>query len=162
MPQEHQSQVVLFHGIDGQSRIQVRLDRDTVWLSQKLIAELFQKDVRTISEHIQNIYDECELAPEPTIRKFRIVQIEGSRRVERLVDYYNLDLIIAVGYRVRSTRGTQFRQWGTQTLREYLVKGFVMNGERLKEGRSPWQDYFNELLDRSRGFRPDRLSASAL
>jgi hypothetical protein len=130
------SEIILYQGEDGQSRIQVRLDGGTVWLTQRLLAELYQKDVRTINEHIQNIFEEAELDPGATIRKFRIVQIEGKREVSRLVDHYNLEVILAVGYRVRSHRGTQFRRWATERLKEYLVKGFVLDDERLKEGRT--------------------------
>ena len=150
---EPSSELVLYQAPDGQTRIQVRLIDGTVWLSQRLIAELFQKNVRTVNEHIQNIYVEGELTPEATIRKFRIVQREGQRDVSRLVDYYNLEMIIAIGYRVRSPRGTTFRQWATQTLREYLVKGFVLDDERLKAGPSLEADYFEELLERIRAIR---------
>jgi hypothetical protein len=114
---------------------------ETVWLTQKLMAELFHKDVRTISEHIKNVYLEKELTPEATIRKFRIVQKEGKREVTRSVDFYNLDMIISVGYRVKSLIATRFRQWATQQLREYIVKGFVLDDERLKNPDSPF-DYF--------------------
>jgi len=147
------SEILFYQTEDGGSRIEVRLDENTVWLSQRLLAELFQKDVRTINEHIQNIYEEGELAPEATIRKFRIVQTEGKREVERIVDFYNLDVIIAVGYRVKSHRGTQFRRWATERLREYLVKGFTMDDERLKEGWNIGTDYFDELLERIRDIR---------
>lgn len=140
------SEIVFYQGEDGRSRIQVRLDGGTVWLTQRLLAELFQKDVRTISEHIQNIFEEGELDPGATIRKFRIVQLEGNREVARLIDHYNLDVILAVGYRVRSHRGTQFRRWATERLSEYVVKGFVLDDERLKEGRGLGADYFEELL----------------
>jgi len=150
---ETRSELIFYQAEDGQSRIQVRLDGDTVWLSQRLLADLFQKDVRTINEHIQNIFDEGELAPDATIRKYRIVQTEGKREVSRLVDHYNLDVVLAVGYRVRSHRGTQFRRWATERLREYLVKGFVMDDERLKEGRGLGPDYFDELLERIRDIR---------
>lgn len=150
---ETRSEIIFYQTEDGQSRIQVRLDGDTVWLSQRLLADLFQKDVRTINEHIQNIFDEGELAPDATIRKYRIVQTEGKREVSRLVDHYNLDVVLAVGYRVRSHRGTQFRRWATERLREYLVKGFVMDDERLKEGRGLGPDYFDELLERIRDIR---------
>lgn len=105
------SELVFYQGEDGRSRIQVRLDGGTVWLTQRLLAELFQKDVRTVNEHLQNIFEEGEADPAATIRKFRIVQTEGTREVSRLVDHYNLDVILAVGYRVRSRRGTQFRRW---------------------------------------------------
>ena len=118
------------------------------------MAELFGKDVRTINEHIQNIYAENELDAGATIRKFRIVQTEGGREVARLVDAYALDAIIAVGYRVRSARGTQFRQWATERLREYLVKGFTLDDERLKNPRGRgYTDYFDELLERIRDIR---------
>jgi hypothetical protein len=127
------------------------MEDETVWLTQKLMAELFQKDVRTINEHIRNIYEEGELAPEATIRKFRIVQTEGSRQVSRKVDFYNLDVIISVGYRVKSHRGTQFRQWATQRLREYIIKGFTLDDERLKQAGSG--SYFDELLARIRDIR---------
>lgn len=147
------SEIVFYQGEDGRSRIQVRLDGGTVWLTQRLLAELFQKDVRTINEHIQNIVEEGELDPVATIRKFRIVQTEGKRTVTRLVDHYNLDVILAVGYRVRSHRGTQFRRWATERLREYVVKGFVLDDERLKEGRTLGADYFDELLERIREIR---------
>lgn len=147
------SELVFYQGEDGRSRIQVRLEEGTVWLSQRLLSELFQKDVRTINEHIQNIFEEGELEPEATIRKFRIVQVEGKKEVSRLIDHYNLDVIIAVGYRVRSHRGTQFRRWATERLTEYLAKGFVMDDERLKEGRSLGTDYFDELLERIREIR---------
>jgi len=150
---EGASEFFLYQSEDGQTRIQVRLLNGMVWLSQRLIAELYQKSAPTINEHIANIYAEGELSPEATIRKFRIVQQEGSREVERLVDFYNLEVVLAVGYRVRSHRGTQFRQWATRTLREYLVKGFVLDDERLKEGRTLGEDYFDELLERIRAIR---------
>jgi len=145
------SEILIYQTEDGRTRIQVRLEDETVWLTQKLMAELFQKNVRTINEHIRNIYDEGELAPEATIRKFRIVQTEGSRRVSREVDFYNLDVIISVGYRVKSHRGTQFRIWATQRLREYIVKGFTLDDERLKQAGGG--NYFDELLARIRDIR---------
>jgi len=150
---ETASEFILYQADDGQTKIQVRLVDGTVWLPQRSIAELFQKSTPTVNEHIANIYEEGELAPEATVRKFRIVQPEGTRRVERLVDFYNLDMILAVGYRVRSHRGTQFRQWATRTLSEFLVKGFVMDDERLKQGRNIGEDYFDELLERIRAIR---------
>lgn len=136
---------------DGQTRIEVRILEDTVWLTQKVMAELFQKDVRTINEHIRNLFDERELGPDSTIRKFRIVQTEGDRQVERLIEHYNLDVIISVGYRVKSLRGTQFRIWATQRLREYIIKGFAMDDQRLK--RIGGGGYFEELLARIRDIR---------
>ncbi len=145
------SSILLYQTEDGRQRIEVRLENETVWLSQRLLAELFQKDVRTINEHIKNIYGESELLPESTIRKFRIVQTEGNRQVARTVDFYNLDVIISVGYRVRSHRGTQFRQWATEHLKEYIIKGFTLDDERLSEPGGI--EYFDELLDRIRAIR---------
>ena len=138
---------------DGKTRISVRFEGETLWLSQKALAELFTKDVRTINEHIRNIIDEKELEPAITIRNFRIVQQEGNRQVSRSVEHYNLEMILAVGYRVRSTRGTQFRRWATETLKEYVIKGFAMDDERLKAGNNWGQDYFDELLERIRDIR---------
>ena len=147
-------EVILYQTEDLQTRLQVRLEGETVWLTQKLMAELFQKDVRTINEHIQNVFEEGELQRGATVRKFRIVQPEGARSVEREVDFYNLDVIISVGYRVKSHRGTQFRQWATARLSEYLVKGFTMDDERLKNPPGKGQkDYFDELLERIREIR---------
>ena len=125
--------IVIYQTQDGQTDIDVRLENDTVWLSQKQMATLFEKDVRTINEHINNVFSEGELEKDSTIRKFRIVQTEGKRKVERNIDYYNLDVIISVGYRVKSVRGTQFRIWATQKLKDYLVKGFAVNEKRLRE-----------------------------
>ena len=146
------SQLLIYQTPDGQTRLEVRLEDETVWLSQKLMAELFQKDVRTINEHIQNIFDENELTAEATIRKFRIVQLEGKREVSREVDFYNLDMIISVGYRVKSHTATRFRQWATARLKEYLIKGFVLDDERLKNPDLPF-DYFDELLRRIQDIR---------
>jgi hypothetical protein len=149
-------EIVLYQTEDGRTRLECRFADETLWLSQALIAELFQKDVRTINEHLQNIYDEGELEPGATIRKFRIVRREGSREVSREVEHYNLDAILAVGYRVRSERGTQFRRWATERLREYLVKGFTMDDQRLKNppvDGSGVPDYFDELLERIRDIR---------
>ena len=152
-PDEPPAGLVLYTLPDGSARLQLRIQHETLWLTQRQLAELFQKDVRTINEHIQNIISEGELPPEATIRKFRIVQAEGARTVERLIDHYSLDVVIAVGYRVRSTRGTQFRQWATATLREYLTKGFAIDDERLMAGGSLGADYFDELLERIRAIR---------
>jgi hypothetical protein len=146
-------ELLLFTSDDGRVRLSVRVQDGTVWLPQRLIAELFRVSVKTANEHLVNIYDEGELDPGATIRKFRIVQLEGERAVSRLVDHYNLDAILAVGYRVRSLRGTQFRQWATTQLRELLVKGFVLDDERLKAGGSQVGDYFAELLARIRDIR---------
>ena len=130
---------------DGQTRIQVRREGETVWLSQKVMADLFQKDVRTISEHIGNIYKEGELIEVATIRKFRTVQTEGKRQVEREIDHYSLDVIISVGYRVKFLRGTQFRIWATQRLRELIVKGFTMDDDRLTNAGG---NYFEQRSNR--------------
>ena len=138
---------------DGGLNLQVRLDEQTAWLTQRLIAELYQVSVPTVNEHLANIYDEGEIAPEATIRKFRIVQSEGDRQVSRIIDHYNLEAILAVGYRVRSSRGTQFRQWATAQLAELLAKGFVLDDERIKAGRTIGGDYFDELLARIRDIR---------
>ncbi len=149
-----QSSIVLYQTEDGRTRIQCRFENETIWLTQKLIAELFRVAVSTVNEHLQGIFAEGELATEATIRKFRIVQIEGKREVARDVEHYNLDAILAVGFRVRGQRGTQFRQWATARLNEYLVKGFTMDDERLKNPlTSGLTDYFNELLERIREIR---------
>jgi len=149
-----QSEIILYQSEDGRTHIQCRFENETIWLTQALIADLFQKDVRTISEHLANIYDEGELEREPTIRKFRIVRSEGNREVAREIEHYSLPAILAVGYRVRSPRGTQFRQWATTRLAEFLVKGFVMDDERLKNPPGPdVPDYFDELLERIRDIR---------
>jgi hypothetical protein len=147
------SEIVFYQGEDGRSRIQVRLDGGTVWLTQRLLAELYQVSVPTINEHLKNLFAEHEIDSAATIRKFRIVQREGKREIARLVDHYSLDVILAVGYRVRSHRGTQFRRWATERLSEYVVKGFVLDDERLKEGRTLGADYFDELLERIREIR---------
>ncbi|GIN13102.1 2-hydroxyacid dehydrogenase [Shouchella clausii] len=147
------SDLLMYQTDNGDTKIQVRLEGETVWMTQRAMAELFQKGVPTINEHIKNIYAEGELTEEATIRKNRIVQVEGSREVEREVTFYNLEMIIAVGYRVRSHRGTQFRQWATERLNEYIVKGFTMDDERLKEMRNIGSDYFDELLERIRDIR---------
>lgn len=144
-------QVLIYE--DGGTRLKVRLDGRTVWLPQRLIADLFQVTVPTVNEHIGNIYDESELDPGATIRKFRIVQTEGGRQVARLVDHYSLDAILAVGFRVRSHVGTRFRQWAIARLGELLVKGFTLDDERIKDGRTLGDDYFEELLARVRDIR---------
>ncbi|TDN97295.1 MULTISPECIES: virulence protein RhuM/Fic/DOC family protein [Halomonas] len=128
-----EQQIRIFTSSDGQARLEVALDRETVWLSQAQMAELFGKDVRTVSEHIGNVYAEGELDREATIRKFRIVRQEGKRQVRRDIDHYNLDVVISVGYRVKSQRGVQFRQWATQVLKDHLVQGYTLNQRRLTE-----------------------------
>ncbi len=152
MPNQPTSQFLIYQTKDGQTRLEVRLEDETVWLSQKLMAELFQVAKSTISEHVKHIYEEGELAPEATVRKFRTVQTEGSRAVSRELEHYNLDMIISVGYRVKSHTATRFRQWATQHIKEYIVKGFLLDDERLKNPDVPF-DYFDELLRRIQDIR---------
>lgn len=138
---------------DGALNLQVRLDGDTVWLSRIQIAELYQTTPQNITLHIAAIYEEGELDQEATSKDYLLVQTEGTRQVRRSLKHYNLDMILAVGYRVRSVRGTQFRQWATSRLSELLVKGFTLDDERIKAGRTLGKDYFNELLARIRDIR---------
>ncbi len=155
MPDElPQSGIILYQTEDGRTRVECRFEDETIWLTQALIAELFQVSVPTVNEHLKTIYDEGELPRESTIRKFRIVRTEGTRQVAREIEHYNLPAILAVGYRVRSPRGIQFRQWATARLNEYLVKGFTLDDERLKNPPGPGvPDYFDELLERIRDIR---------
>jgi hypothetical protein len=146
--------LVFYQSEDGKTRIQCRFEEENIWLSQLQIAELYQKDVKTINEHLANIYDDKELTESATIRKFRIVQSEGKREVAREINHYSLQAILAVGFRVRSMRGTQFRQWANERLSEYLVKGFSMDDDRLRQPvTSRLPDYFDELLERIRDIR---------
>jgi hypothetical protein len=147
---ESKSEFIFYQTEDQQTRIEVRLQGETVWLSLNEMAELFQRDKSVISKHIKNVFQEGELTTDGTVAKYATVQIEGEREVSREIEFYNLDVIISVGYRVKSHRGTQFRIWATQRLREYIVKGFTMDDERLKGGQSP---YFDELLARIRDIR---------
>ncbi|MCH4248632.1 MAG: virulence RhuM family protein [Acinetobacter populi] len=151
MADKNTGEFILYVSEDGELKIDVRLLNETIWLTQKQMAEMFKKNVSTINEHIKNIFDEAELDQNLTIRNFRIVQQEGDRSIEREVQHYNLDVIISVGYRVKSNRGTQFRIWATKVLREYIVKGFAMDDARLKNGGS--NNYFDELLARIRDIR---------
>lgn len=148
---ELQGEFLLYQTEGAKTQIRVRFEEKGLWLSQLQIAELFQVSVKTISEHLGNIFDEDEIDPERTIRKFRIVQMEGSRQVRRLIDHYHLDAILAVGYRVRSHRGTQFRRWATEQLSHYLEKGFLLDSERFKAGKD--EAYFEELLAQIRDIR---------
>ena len=143
--------IILYQTSDGQSKIEVTLSDDTVWLTADQMAELFQRNKSTISRHIRNIFEEGELNADSTVAFFATVQNEGKRKVERNIAFYNLDMIISVGYRVKSHRGVQFRIWATQVLREYLVKGFAMNDDLLK--RAGGGNYFDELLSRIRDIR---------
>ena len=152
--QPPQSSIILYLTEDGRTRIQCRFDNETIWLTQALIAELFQVTIPTVNEHLKGIFADGEVEAGATIRKFRIVRQEGSREVTREIEHYNLPAILAVGYRVRGHRGTQFRQWATARLSEYLVKGFAMDDERLKNPPGKGHtDYFDELLERIRDIR---------
>jgi hypothetical protein len=146
------SQIIIYQTEDGRTKIDVRFENETVWLTQQHLAELFQVAKNTISEHVSNIFAEGELLEEATVRKFRTVQTEGTRNVNRELTYYNLDMIISVGYRVKSNVATKFRQWATGHIREYIIKGFVMDDERLKNPDQPF-DYFDELLRRIQDIR---------
>lgn len=146
-----EGQILIYQ--DGGSHLQVRLDGRTVWLSQLGIAELLQTTKQNVSLHLQNVFEEGELDPAATVKQYLTVQIEGNRHVKRAIDHYNLDAILAVGFRVRSARGTAFRQWATARLGELLVKGFTLDDERIKAGRTLGDDYFEELLARIRDIR---------
>lgn len=144
-------EIIIYQTEDGLTKINVNMQDETVWLSLDQMAELFQRDKSTISRHIKNVFTEGELNREATVAKFATVQIEGAREVEREIDYYNLDVIISVGYRVKSQRGVQFRIWATNVLKEYMIKGFTMDDERLKGNAGG--NYWKELLDRIRDIR---------
>lgn len=145
------SQILLYTSQAGTAKLEVKLENETVWLTQAQMGELFQKEKATISEHISNIFFEEELEENSVVRKFRTTAADGKSYI---TNFYNLDVIISVGYRVRSLRGTQFRIWATQQLKEYIIKGFVMDDERLAEGRAPNKvKYFGELLERVRAIR---------
>jgi hypothetical protein len=150
-PSNHE--IIFYATPEGTVRVEVLFEGETFWLSQKKMAELFGVESHTITYHLQEIYKSSELSSLATTRKIRVVQTEGTRAVSREVDFYNLDAIIAVGYRVNSREATQFRIWATQVLREYLTKGFVMDDDRLKQGKRLGKDYFDELLERIRSIR---------
>ncbi len=143
-------EILIYQAPDGNTQIDVRLEEETVWLSLNQLVDMFQKAKSTISEHIKNIYEEGELNRSETVRNFRTVQKEGKKNVTRDIEFYNLDVVISVGYRVKSHVGTHFRRWATQRLKEYLVKGFVLDDDRLKQARN---NYFDELLQRIRDIR---------
>lgn len=147
------AEFLIFTGQAGEQSIEARYEDETVWLSQKLMAELFGVSVPTINEHLKNIYETGELERGATVRNFRIVQAEGGRNVSRQVDFYNLDAIISVGYRVNSLRATQFRQWATQVLREFAIKGYVLDRKRPENGAFLGEDYFERLLEEIREIR---------
>ena len=136
-----------------QDSIEVRYEDETIWLTQKMMATLFDVSVKTINEHLKNIYNEGELERESTIRKFRIVQTEGGRKVSREIDHYNLDAVISVGYRVNSIRATQFRRWATQVLKQFAIRGYVIDKKRMENGTALGEDYFERLLEEIREIR---------
>src|SRR5665213_2703813 len=148
---ESKGEILIYESSTGNTKVDVRLEDETVWLTQEQMATLFGKGRSTITEHISNVYEEGELEQSPTCRKFRQVRNEGSREVERDIEYYNLDVIISIGYRVKSQQGIQFRIWATQRLKEYIVKGFALNDDRFKSGNS--MNYFSELQERIREIR---------
>lgn len=151
MEADNNDNMLIYQSADGNIKIDVRFEKETVWLSLDQMATLFGRDKSTISRHVKNVFEEGELSPEATVANFATVQAEGNREVTRNIDYYNLDVIISVGYRVKSQQGTQFRIWATQRLKEYIIKGFALNDERFKTGSS--YNYFKELLDRIRDIR---------
>jgi hypothetical protein len=151
--QPREGEIILYTTPEGTARVEVFFQDETFWLSQRRMADLFGVEVPTINYHLKEIYKSGELREAATIRKIRIVQEEGKRPVAREVDYYNLDAIIAVGYRVNSRQATQFRIWATQILREFIIKGFALDDERLKQGKRFGKDYFDELLERIREIR---------
>ncbi|EGQ8678598.1 hydroxyacid dehydrogenase [Vibrio parahaemolyticus] len=156
IPQAPQGEFVFFTSTDGQTRVECRFESDTLWLSQAAMADLYQVSSQAITQHIKAVYSEEELEQNSTCKDYLQVQLEGGREVKRNIRHYSLPVILAVGYRVRSTRGTQFRKWATRLLQEYLIKGFVMDDERLKNppvGHSAVPDYFDEMLERIRDIR---------
>ena len=153
-------QITIYQSADGSVQLEVTLDQDTVWLTQRQLSALFDKDVRTINEHIHNVLAEQELAAEATIRKFRIVQQEGERKVNREIEHYNLDMIISVGYRVNSKKGTQFRIWASNILKRYLVQGYALNEQKLQTQQQKLADLKQAIALSSRLFRQKDLTAS--
>lgn len=150
---ENSGKILIYQNEKGDTKIDVYFAEDTIWMTQRTMAELYQVDVRTINEHIGNILMDSELDEAATIRNFRIVRQEGARQVQREIKHYNLDMILAVGYRVRSNVGIHFRRWASGVLTEYMKKGFVLNDERLRNPREFGADYFDELLERIRDIR---------
>lgn len=148
---EQQGEIIIYQSADGKNKLDVKLENETVWLSQSQLVDLYQTSKSNISEHIKNIFNEGELTKESTVRKFRTVQNEGNRQVSREVDYYNLDMIISLGYRIKSSIATQFRIWATERIKEYIIKGFTIDDERLKQNGGG--NYWKELLDRIRDIR---------
>ena len=157
MIQEHE--IVLYQVEDTNICVNVVFKDETFWMTQKAMAELFDVNVPAISKHLSNIFEEGELFKEATVSKMEIVQMEGNRKVKREPEFYNLDAIIAVGYRVNSKKATRFRQWATKTLKEYITKGFVLNDDMIKNGKPFGKDYFDELLERIREIRASERRA---
>lgn len=157
MIQEHE--IVLYQVEDTNICVNVVFKDETFWMTQKAMAELFDVNVPAISKHLSNIFEEGELFKEATVSKMEIVQMEGNRKVKREPEFYNLDAIIAVGYRVNSKKATRFRQWATKTLKDYITKGFVLNDDMLKNGKPFGKDYFDELLERIREIRASERRA---
>lgn len=157
MIQEHE--IVLYQVEDTNICVNVVFKDETFWMTQKAMAELFDVNVPAISKHLSNIFEEGELFKEATVSKMEIVQMEGNRKVKREPEFYNLDAIIAVGYRVNSKKATRFRQWSTKTLKDYITKGFVLNDDMLKNGKPFGKDYFDELLERIREIRASERRA---
>lgn len=156
---EHEDKIILYTTDSSKVTVSVRFEDDNFWMTQKAIADLFETERSVMTKHLSNIYEEEELDKNSTCAKFAQVQIEGSREVSRLVDFYILDAIIAVGYRVNSKKATRFRQWATKTLHEYIQKGFILNDELLKNGHPFGKDYFDELLERIREIRASERRA---
>ncbi len=159
VPSGEPTKIVLYQTSDGKVTVNVLFDRDNFWLTQKVMADLFGVKPPAVSKHLKNIYESGELTPTATISKMEMVQNEGGREVRREIEYYNLDAVIAVGYRVNSFKATHFRVWATTTLREFIVKGFIINDVQLKNGRAFGQDYFDELLERIREIRASERRA---
>ncbi len=152
-PEDEMTEFLLYNSPEGNIKVEVFLHDENVWLTQKRMAELFDVGIPAISKHLDNIYEEGELDKKSTISILETVQKEGNRDIKRKVEYYNLDAIISVGYRVNSSKATQFRIWATKALKEYIIKGFAMDDDRLKNGRHFGKDYFDELLERIRSIR---------
>jgi len=159
MAENKDGKITLYTADDGKVAISVLYDSETFWMNQKAIAELFDVNVPAVAKHLKNIYDEEELERGPTVSKMEIVQNEGNRSIRRMVDFYNLDAIIAVGYRINSKSATRFRQWATATLREIIQKGFYINDDLMKNGKPFGRDYFDELLERIREIRASERRA---
>lgn len=155
----NQHEIILYQIENTNICVNVMFENETFWMTQKAMAELFDVNVPAISKHLTNIYDEEELIKKSTVSKMEIVQKEGQRNVKRMQEFYNLDAIIAVGYRVNSKKATRFRQWATKTLKEYIIKGFVLNDDMLKNGNPFGKDYFDELLERIREIRASERRA---